>query len=144
MGGNIFLIPGDSFAGGSCPSDPMMTFASYKSWTRRRLRSPSPQAKSLEQWGHWKSVVVITADAALRCPSLAAVSFWHWASSKLAADLLTEPRHFGMSMAYPSRSLGLMWHHWRLALTVSLYRSLVFLDFFFLSIAKPNNTVTKR
>ena len=33
-------------------------------------------AQSLEQWGHWKSVV-ITADAALRCLSLAAVSFWH-------------------------------------------------------------------
>ena len=81
------------------------------------------QRHSLEQWGHWKSVVVITAETALRCLSLAAVSFWHWASSKLAAALWTEPHHFGLSMAYPSRSLGLMWPHWRLALIVSLYHS---------------------
>ena len=79
--------------------------------------APQPQ-HSLEQWGHWKSVVVITAEAALRCLSLAAVSFWHRASSKLAAALWTEPCHFGLSLAYPSRSLRLMWHHWRLALTV--------------------------
>ena len=90
-------------------------------WTRRWLRSPSPQ--SLEQWGHKKSIVVITAEAALRCLSLAAVSFWHRLSSKLAVALWTEPRHFGLSMAYSSKFLGLMWHHWILALTVSLYRS---------------------
>ena len=66
---------------------------------------------------------MITAQAALWYLSLAAVSFWHQASSNLAAALLTEPRHFGLSMAYPSRSLELMWHHWRLALTVSLYLS---------------------
>ena len=101
---------------GSCSSDPMMMFAFYNSWTRRWLRSPSPEAQSLEQWGHWKSVVVITAEAALQCLSLATVIFWHWASSKLAC-------HFGLSMAYLFRSLGLMWHHLRLALTVSLYRS---------------------
>ena len=92
-------------------------------WTRRWLRSSSPEAQSLEQWGHWKSVVVITAEAALLCLSLAAMSFWHRASSKLAAALWTELRHFSQSMAYPSRFLGLMWHYWRLALTVSLYRS---------------------
>ena len=34
-------------------------------WTRRWLRSPSPEAQHLEQWGHWKSVVVITAEAVL-------------------------------------------------------------------------------
>ena len=45
------------------------------------------QRHSLEQWGHWKSVVLITAEAALRCLSLAAVSFWYRASSKLAAAL---------------------------------------------------------
>ena len=39
-------------------------------WKRRWLRSPSPEAQSLEQWGHWMSVVVITAEAALRCLSL--------------------------------------------------------------------------
>ena len=82
--------------------------------TRRWLRSPSLEAQS---------VVMITAEAALRCLSLAAVSFWHRASSKLAAALWTEPHHFGQSMAYPSRSLRWMWHHWRLALTVSLYCS---------------------
>ena len=89
-------------------------------WTPRGLRSSSTEAQSLEQWGHWKSVV-ITAEAALRC--LAAMSFWYRASLKLAAAQWTEPRHFGLSMAYPSRSLRLMWHHWRLALTVSLYHS---------------------
>ena len=92
-------------------------------WTRRWLRSPSPEAQSLKQWGHWKSVIVITAEAALRCLSLTAVSFWYRASLKLAAALWTEPCHFGLSIAYPSRSLRLMWHHWRLALTVSLYRN---------------------
>ena len=94
-------------------------------WTRRWLHnpSPSPEAQSLERWGHWKSVVVITAEAALRCLSLAAVSFWHRTSSKLAAALWTEPCHFGVSIAYPSRSLRLMWHHWRLTLTVYLYHS---------------------
>ena len=51
------------------------------------------------------------------------MSFLHRVSSKLAAALWTKPRHFGLSIAYPSRSLGLMWHHWRLALTVSLYHS---------------------
>ena len=92
-------------------------------WTRRWLCSPSPEAQSLEQWGHWMSVVVITTEAALQCLFLAAVSFWNRASSKLAAALWTEPHHFGLSMAYPSSSLGFMWHHWRLALTVSLYCS---------------------
>ena len=80
-------------------------------WTRRWLHNPSAEAQSLEQWGHWKSVVVINAEAALWCLSLAAVSFWHRASSKLPAALWTQPHHFGLSMAYPSRSLGLMWHH---------------------------------
>ena len=88
-------------------------------WTQRWLCSPSLEAQSLEQWGHWKSVVITT----LRYLSLAAVSFLYRASSKLAAAQWTEPRHFGLSMTYPSGSLGLMWHHWRLALTVSLYRS---------------------
>ena len=72
---------------GSCSSDPMMTFAFYNLGTRRWLRCPSPEAQSLEQWGHWKSVVVITAEADLWYLSLAAVSFWHRASSKLAAAL---------------------------------------------------------
>ena len=79
------------------------------------------QRQSLEQCGHWKSVVVITAEVALQCLFLAAASFWHQASLKIAAALWTEPRHFGLSMGYPSRSLGLMWHHGRL--TVSSYRS---------------------
>ena len=92
-------------------------------WTRRWLGSPRSEAQDLEQWGHWKTVVVITAEAVLRCLSLAAVSFWHWASSKLAATLLTEPRNFSLSMTYLFRSLRLMWHHWTLALTVPLYRS---------------------
>ena len=39
-------------------------------WTRRWLCSPSLEAHCLEQWEHWKSVVVITAEAALRCLSL--------------------------------------------------------------------------
>ena len=60
-------------------------------WTRRWLRSPSPEAQSLDQWGHWKSVFVITTEDALQCLSLAAVSFWHRASSKLAAALWTKP-----------------------------------------------------
>ena len=63
-----------------------MTFAFYNS-------SLDTEAQSLEQWGNWKSVVVITAEAALRCLSLAAVSFWHRASSKLLAVLWTEPSH---------------------------------------------------
>ena len=59
-------------------------------WTRRWLHSLSPEAQCLEQWEPWKSVV-ITAEAPLRCLSLAAVSFWHRVSSKLAAALWTEP-----------------------------------------------------
>ena len=43
-------------------------------WTWRWLCSPSPEAHSLEQWGHCKSVAVITAEAALQCLSLAASS----------------------------------------------------------------------
>ena len=38
-----------------------------RKWLRGPSPSPSPQAQSLEQWGHWKSVFVITAEAALRC-----------------------------------------------------------------------------
>ena len=91
----------------------MMTFAFYNSSMDTEVALQPQQL----------SVVVITAEAALRCLSLAAVSFWHRSSSNLAAALWTEPCHFGLSMAYPSRSLGLMLHHWRLALTVSLYRS---------------------
>ena len=89
-----------------CPSDLMMMFAFYKSSMNTEM-APQPQLfEQFEQWGsHWKSVVVITAEAALRCLSLAAVSFWHRASSKLAAALWTKPRHSGPSMAYPSRSL---------------------------------------
>ena len=102
-------------------------------WTWRWLRSPSTEVQSLGQWCYWKSVIMITAEAALRCLSLAAVSFWHRGSSKLVAALSTEPRHFGLSIAYPSRSLGLMWRYWRLALTVSLYRSFG-LPWFLLSI----------
>ena len=100
----------------------MMTLAFYNSWTGRWLHSPSPEAQSLEQCGEWKSVV-ISAEVALQCLSLAAVSFWHQASLKFAAALWTKPHHFSLSMAYPSRSLRLMWHHWRLALTVYLYCS---------------------
>ena len=92
-------------------------------WTQRWLRNPSPEAQSLEQWGRWKSLFVIPAKVALWCLSLAAVSFWHQASSKLVAALWTKPCHFGLSMAYPSRSLRLIWHYWILALTVSLYGS---------------------
>ena len=49
-------------------------------WTRRWLHSPSPEALSLEQWGHWKSVV-ITAEAALRC--LSGSSFFKVGSSSV-------------------------------------------------------------
>ena len=46
-------------------------------WRRRVLNSK----------GHWKSVVVITADVALWRLSMAAVSFWCRASSYLTAAL---------------------------------------------------------
>ena len=58
---------------------------------------------------------------------LCGVSLWQqWVSviePLRSWQQLCEPSHFGLSMAYPSRSLWLMWHHWRLALTVFLYRS---------------------
>ena len=50
--------------------------ASYL-WTRKGLCSPSLEAHSFIQWGHWKSVVVITAEAAQRCLSL----WQQWVSS---------------------------------------------------------------
>ena len=91
-------------------------------WTRRWLRSPSLEALSWTMG----ALEVSCCDHCRGCSAVSLpqeVSFWHRASSKLAAALWTETRHFGLSMAYPSRSLGLMWHHLRLALTVSLYRS---------------------
>ena len=89
-----------------------------------KFTSAGGDAQSLEQWGHWKSVEVITADAALWRRSLAAVSFWLRASLKLDAALCIEALHTGLSIARSSNSLGLMWHHWRFAFTVSLYLSL--------------------
>ena len=67
---------------------------------------------------------MITADAALWRRSLAAVNFWLRASSKLDTALCIEALHTGLSIARSSNSLGLMWHHWRFAFTVSLYLSL--------------------
>ena len=51
----------------------MMKFAFYDSWTWRWLLSPGPEAQSLEQWGHWKWVVVLRL--------LCGVSLWQqWVS----------------------------------------------------------------
>lgn len=95
--------------------DPMMTFA---------LCCSSMHTEVTEQWGHWESVVVITADAALWRRSLAAVNFWLRASLKLDKAFCIEALHTGLSIARSSNSLGLMWHHWRFAFTESLYLSL--------------------
>ena len=98
-----------------------MTFVFYKSSMSTEV-APQPQPRGRESWTVG-AVVVIPDEAALLCLSLAEMCFWQRTSSKLVAALWTEPCHFGLSRAYPSRSLGLMWHHWRLALTVFLYRS---------------------
>ena len=106
------------------PSDLMMTFAfNNSSMNTEVARQPQPRSNSVLNSGGTGSQLLWSLPRLLCGVSPAAVSFWHRPSSKLAAALGTEPRHFGLSMAYPSRSLRLMWHHWSLALTVSLYRS---------------------
>ena len=102
----------------------MMTFAFYNSSMNTEV-ALQPQPWGTESWTVG-ALEVSCCDYCRGCSavslSLAAESFWHRASWKLAAALWTEPRHFGLSMAYLSMSLGLMWHHWRLNLTVFLYR----------------------
>ena len=105
----------------------MIPFAFYNSSMNTEV-APQPQPRVTESWT--VRAVVITAETALRCFSLAAVSFWYRASSKLAAAMRTEPRHFGLSMAYPSRSLGLMWHHWDWLWPCLYTAVLVYLGFF--------------
>ena len=52
--------------GGGCPSDPKITSSSVSQrCTLRWLGRPSLEAQSLEQWGHWKSVVVTAAAGVL-------------------------------------------------------------------------------
>ena len=61
-----------------------------------------------------------------RCCSAVSVSgsceFLESSLFKVGSCIMNQASPFCLSMAYPSRSLGLMWHDWRLALTVSLYR----------------------
>lgn len=96
-------------------------------WTWRWLSNPRLEVQSLEQWGRWKSVVIITADDALWRWSLAAVSFRHWASLKVTAASWIVIHQRGQSLAHSSNSMGLSLHPWRFAFTVSLYH------FFFLN-----------
>ena len=96
---------------GSCPSDLMMTFALYNLWTRRWLRSPSPEAQS------W-TMGVLEVSCCDHCWGCSAVSLS--GSSEFLASSLFE---------VGSRSLGLMWHHKRwlwlcLYTTVLVYLSL--------------------
>ena len=80
--------------------------SAYHIWTRRWLCSPSLEAHSLEQWGHWKSTVVITAEAALQCLS---------GSSEFLVSSLFEVRSSFVNQASP------FWSVYGISLQVSRF-----------------------
>ena len=79
---------------GGCPSDPMMTFVFYNSSMNMEVATQR-ELRGTESWT--VGALEVSCDHCRGCSavslSLAAVSFWHQASSKLTAALWTEPCH---------------------------------------------------